>query len=331
MLKTRITELLGIRYPILMGGMQWISCAEMVSAIANAGGIGFIPAASFETIEKLRDEIRRTRDMTDGPVGLNISMLPELQEGELTMGYLELGIDERVSAFETAGRSPEMLIERAKKANIPLIHKVPQVRFAQKAEEVGADAVIIVGFECGGHPGMMDVTSMILINKAARSLTIPVIAAGGIACGRGLVAALALGAEGVVMGTRFMASKEAKLHQNFKDWMINASENDTTVLLRSIRNPMRVMNNETAKTVREIEARGTTLSEIITFASGKVGREAYASGDTERGVIAMGECVGLIDEVKSIREIVDDIVDEARDVMDHLHTIIQSKEGEEHV
>jgi nitronate monooxygenase len=322
MFKTRITELLGIKYPILMGGMQWISFAEMVAAVADAGGIGFIPAYSFEKLDDLRDEIKKAKDMTDGPVGMNISMLPEFSAGEPTMDYLEVGIEEGVTAFETAGRSPEILISRIKEANIPLIHKVPQVRFANKAESLGADAVTIVGFECGGHPGMADVTSLILINKAARTLSVPVIAAGGIVCGRSLVAALALGAEGVVMGTRFMASRESKIHKNFKDWIINATENDTTLLLRSIKNPMRVMENETTKKVREIEARGTTLEEILTYASGKVGRQAYESGDTEVGVIGMGECVGLIDEIKSIKDIIDDVVAEAGDVLSRLNTLV---------
>ncbi len=322
MIKTRITELLGIKYPILMGGMQWISSAEMASAVANAGGMGFIPAASFETIEDLRAEIRKAKDMTDGPIGMNISMLPEFSAGEPTMDYLEVGIEEKVSAFETAGRSPEALVGRIKEAKIPLIHKVPQVRFAKKAESLGADAVIIVGFECGGHPGMADVTSMILINKASRELSVPVIAAGGIVCGRSLVAALSLGAEGVIMGTRFMASNESKIHKNFKDWLVNSTENDTTIVLRSIKNPMRVMENETTRKVVEIEARGTTLEEMLTYASGKVGREAYSSGNTDIGVIAVGEAVGLIDEIKSIKEIMEDIVAEAQQVLSRLNGII---------
>jgi nitronate monooxygenase len=322
MIKTRVTELLGIKYPILMGGMQWISSAKMASAVANAGGMGFIPAASFEKIEDLRAEIRKAKDMTDGPIGMNISMLPEFSAGEPTMDYLEVGIEEKVSAFETAGRSPEALIERVKETKIPLIHKVPQVRFAKKAESLGADAVIIVGFECGGHPGMADVTSMILINKASKNLSVPVIAAGGIVCGKSLVAALALGAEGVIMGTRFMATNESNIHKNFKHWIINSTETDTTILLRSINNPMRVMENETSKKVREIEARGTTLEEMLTYASGKVGREAYASGDTNIGVIAVGEAVGLIDEIKSIKEIMEDIIAEAQEVMSRLNGII---------
>ncbi len=322
MIKTRITDLLGIKYPILMGGMQWLSYAEIVAAVSEAGGMGFIPAASFLTAEELRAEIKKTRNLTDKPIGLNISMLPEFIEGEPTMDYVQVGIEEKVSAFETAGRSPEMLIPKIKEAKIPLIHKVPQIRFAKKAAKLGADAVVIVGFECGGHPGMADVTSMILINKASRVLDIPILAAGGIVDGKSFLAALALGAEGVVMGTRFMASKESIVHKNFKDWFVTATENDTTILLRSIFNPMRVMNNETAKKVKEIEARGTTLEEMLTYASGKVGKKAYETGDLEVGVIAVGECVGLINEIKSVKEIIDEMIAEADEGLKRLNGIV---------
>lgn len=324
MFKTRITELLGIKYPILMGGMQWLSYAELVAAVSEAGGMGFIPAASFEDPEGLRAEIRKTRELTDKPIGLNISMLPEFSEGELTMDYLAVGIEEKINAIETAGRSPEALAPKIKEAKIPLIHKVPQVRFARKAESLGADAITIVGFECGGHPGMADVTSLILINKASKVLDVPVLAAGGIVDGKSFLAALALGADGVVMGTRFMASKESIVHKNFKDWFINASENDTTVLLRTIYNPMRVMENETAKKVREIEARGTTLEELITYASGKVGKKAYETGDTKMGVIAVGECVGLIDDIKGVKEIVEGMIADAEGVLKRLHGIFNA-------
>lgn len=323
MFKTRITELLGIKYPILMGGLQWLTNAEMVAAVADAGGLGFIPAASFETPEELRKEIRRAREKTDGPIGLNISMLPDVSPGEMTMEFMEVGIEERVSAFETAGRSPEAMVPRMKEAKIPLLHKVPQIRFAKKAESIGADAVIIIGFEGAGHPGMADVTSMILINKATRTLNIPVIGAGGILDGKSFLAALALGAEGVLLGTRFMASKEAPMHQNFKDWIVNATENDTTLVLRSIKNPMRVMINETAKKVSEIEARGTTLEEVITHVAGNIGKEAYKTGDINSGVISASESIGIINEIKSIKEIVNDIVVEAEEVLSRLNKLFK--------
>ena len=322
MLKTRITEMLKIKYPILMGGMHWVSFAEMVAAVADAGGFGFLPSASFESVEALRAEVKRTKDLTDGPFGINISMLPDVSPGEQMLDIVRMGIEEKVDAFETAGRSPEPFIPLVKAAKVPLIHKITQVRFAKKAESVGADAVIIVGFEGGGHLGMADVTSMILINKAARALSVPVIAAGGIVDGRGLIAALALGADGVLMGTRFLASKETPIHQNFKDWILNATENDTAIVMRSIKNPMRVMNNATAKTVREIEARGTTLEEILTYAAGKFGKQAYNSGDVDMGIISVSEGMGLIGDVKPIKEIMADIVAEAEEGLARLKKIM---------
>jgi len=322
MLKTRITELLGIKYPILMGGMQWITTAEMVAAFAEAGGMGFIPCASFESLDDLKDEIRKTKDLTDKPFGLNISMLPDTNLSGITMGYVEIGIDANVNAFETSGRSPDELVPVAREAGIPIIHKVSHSRFAKKAERVGVDAVAVAGFECGGHPGMAEITTMVLTPKVAGALSVPVIAGGGIVDGRSLVAALALGAEGVIMGTRFMASRESPIHKNFKDWILNATENDTVLVMRSINNPVRVIHNETARKTLEIEKRGTTLEELLTYAAGKYGKQAYETGDVDLGVISMGECVGLIDEIKSIGQIVDDIVNDAESVMNRLNAVI---------
>ncbi len=327
MIKTRITEMLNIKYPILMGGMHWVSFAEMVAAVANAGGLGFLPSASFESTEALRKEVRRAKDLTDGPFGINISMLPDVSPGEQTMEIIRMGIEEKVAAFETAGRSPEPFIGLVKAAKVPLIHKITQVRFAKKAEQVGADAVVIVGFEGGGHLGMADVASTVLINKAARVLSVPVIAAGGIVDGRGLLAALALGADGVLMGTRFLASKETPIHQNFKNWIVDHTENDTSIVMRTIKNPMRVMNNATAKTVCEIEARGTTLEEILTYAAGKFGKEAYNSGDVDMGIISVSEGIGVIDDIKTISQIMTDIISEAEASLARINKIMGDGKG----
>lgn len=323
MIKTRVTELLGIKYPILMGGMHWVSFSRMVAAVADAGGIGFIPTASFKTVDALRDEIKMTRNLTDGPIGLNISLLPNVDPGEIAMDFLELGVNEKVAAFETAGRAPDRFIPLAKEANIPVIHKVPQVRFAKKAEDIGADAVIVVGFECAGYVGQAEITTQILVNKASKVLNIPVIAGGGITDGKGLVAAIALGAEGVLMGTRFLASKEAGIHNNFKEWIVNATENDTTVLLKSISMPVRSIENEAAKKLQEIEADGGSMEEILAFAANKMGKVANEKGDIESGLISMGEGIGLIDDIKSINEIVKDIVSEAEEVMGRLNKTIK--------
>ena len=327
MITTRITELLNIKYPILMGGMHWVSFAEMVAAVADAGGLGFLPSASFESAEALRKEVKRAKDLTDGPFGINISMLPDVSPGEQMLDIVRMGIEEKVAAFETAGRSPEPFIGLTKAARIPLIHKITQVRFARKAEEVGADAVIIVGFEGGGHLGMADVASTVLINKAARVLSVPVIAAGGIVDGRGLLAALALGADGVLMGTRFLASSETPIHENFKKWIVEHSENDTSIVMRTIKNPMRVMDNATARTVCEIEARGTTLEEILTYAAGKFGKQAYNSGDVDMGIISVSEGIGVIDEIKSISQIMADIVAEAEAGLKRLENIMGNGKG----
>ncbi len=322
MFKTRITEMLGIEYPIISGGMQWLSKAELASAVSEAGGLGLITAASFPDTEELRDEIRQTRTLTDKPFGVNISMLPAMIAGDTTQKYLDIVCEEKVPVVETSGRSPEELVPALKEAGVKIIHKVPAVRFARKAESVGADAVTIVGFECGGHPGMDDVTSMILIPRAAETLDIPVIAGGGIADARGFMAALSLGAEAVVMGTRFLATKECPSHANFKEWLVEAQETDTMMIERSIRNAVRVMRNETAEKVLEMEEKGATLDELIVYISGKVGREAWMSGDLDGATIACGQNIGLIHDVKTVKEVIDGIVSGAREIAARLNGIV---------
>lgn len=323
MFKTRITEMLGIEYPIISGGMQWLSKAELASAVSEAGGLGLITAASFPETEELRDEIKKARTLTDKPFGVNISMLPAMIAGDTTQKYVDIVCEEKVPVVETSGRSPEALVPALKEAGVKIIHKVPAVRYARKAESVGADAVTIVGFECGGHPGMDDVTSMVLIPRAAETLDIPVIAGGGIADARGFMAALSLGAEAVVMGTRFLATKECPSHANFKEWLVEAQETDTMMIERSIRNAVRVMRNETAEKVLEMEEKGATLDELIVYISGKVGREAWMSGDLDGATIACGQNVGLIHEVKTVKEVIDGIVNGAREIAARLNGIVQ--------
>ncbi|MEW6201812.1 MAG: nitronate monooxygenase [bacterium] len=324
MIKTRITEMLGIKYPILQGGMQWLSRAEMAAAVANAGGLGFVSAMSFATADELRAEIRRAREMTDKPIGVNVSMLPMMMPGEMTDTYFSVILEEGIPVVETSGRNPEPYIPRLKEAGVKIIHKVPAVRFARKAESVGVDAVTIVGFECGGHPGMDDVPSLILIPKAAQTLKIPIIAAGGFCDGRGLVAALSLGAEAILMGTRFMATMESPMHENFKQWLISAQETDTMLIERSIRNAARVIRNDAAKTVEAMETKGATLDELLPIISGKVGRDAYLSGDINLGVIACGQVAGRINEIKSVKQVIDDIITEAHQILGRLNRIIKS-------
>jgi len=317
-MKTRITKLLGIKYPIIQGGMQWLSRAELAAAVSNAGGLGIITAATQPTKQDLVKEIRKTRELTDKPFGVNVSMLPDAGPQDKTLAYFEAVIEERVPVVETSGRSPEQIAPHLRKAGIKLIHKVPAVRFAEKAERVGADAVTIVGFECGGHPGMDDVTTMILTPKAASRLSIPVIAGGGIADSRGLIAALALGAEAVVMGTRFVATTESLAHPNFKAWIVKARETDTVMIQRSIGNGARVMKNAAAARVLKMEERGASLDELLTVISGQVGRQALYDGDTDGGTLPLGQCIGLIGEVKPVQDIIEEIMAGAEDILTKL-------------
>ena len=323
MFKTRITEMLGIEYPIIQGGMQWLSRAELASAVSEAGGLGLITAATFPDPEELRDEIKKARTLTKKPIGINISMLPVLMEGDITKRYVNVVVEEKIPVVETSGRNPEPLVPALKEGGVKIFHKVPAVRFARKAETVGADAVTIVGFECGGHPGMDDVTSMVLIPKASESLDIPVIAGGGIADARGFMAALSLGAEAVVMGTRFLATKECPAHANFKEWLVEAQETDTMMIERSIRNAVRVIRNETAETVLEMEEKGATLDELIVFISGSAGKAAWTSGDLQSATIACGQNVGLIHKVKTVKEVIDEIIGGAREIATRLNGIVQ--------
>ena len=318
MFKTRVTTMLGIEHPILQGGMQWLAKAELVSAVSNAGGLGFITAVSFATVAELRDEIHKTRDMTDKPFGVNISMLPVLMPGDLTDAYVDLVCEEGIPVVETAGRNPEPYVPRFKEAGVKLFHKVPAARFARKAEAVGADAVIVVGFECGGHPGLDDVPSLIVLPRSVAEVNIPVIAAGGFCDGASLVAALAFGAEAVLMGTRFMASTESPMHENFKQWMVQAAETDTIVVERSIRNAARIMKNEAALTVARMESEGATLQDLLPVIAGRVGREAYLSGDIDLGAIACGQVVGRIRDIKSAGAIVEETIREAHEILDRL-------------
>ncbi len=313
MLKTRITELLGIDYPIIQGGMMWISRAELVSAVSNAGGLGIITAFTFSNTKDLAAEIERTRSLTDRPFGVNITLMPTFRPIDID-GYIDTVINARVTIVETAGRSPEPYMERLKGAGVKVIHKCTAVRFARTAQRIGCDAVSIDGFECAGHPGEEDVTSLVLIPLTADAVDIPVIASGGFGDGRGLVAALALGAEAVNMGTRFMATKEAPAHARVKELLTTASERDTVLLLRSFRNTMRMMRNATADKVLELENQGADIHQLEKLISGKAGLGLLESGDVDNGLVSVGQVVGLINDVPTVKEVVDRIISEAREV-----------------
>jgi len=325
MFETRLTKLLGIKHPIIQGGLQWLATAQLASAVSEAGGLGIISSLSFPDQDSLRKEIRRIREMTKNPFGVNLPMLPELTKDDRTEEVLEILLEEGVPVVETAGRSPEPFIQRIKSGGIKLIHKVPSARFAKKAESIGADAVTIVGFECGGHPGMDDVTSLVLIPTVASSLRIPVIAGGGIADARGFLAALALGADGVLMGTRFVATQECPAHPKIKEWLVKARETDTMVIQRSIRNAARTIKNKAAEKALAMEERGASLEELLTVISGRIGQKALLEGDLEGAIIACGQCVGLIHEVKSVKEVIEEMIQGAQTILKNLNSKLLSQ------
>lgn len=316
-MKTRITELFGVDYPIIQGGMMWVSRAELVAAVSNAGGLGILSALTFPSPEELAAEIKRTRELTDKTFGVNITLLPTLRPKDID-GYFDVVIKGGIKVVETAGRSPEPYMERLKVAGVKVIHKCTAVRFARKAERIGCDAVSIDGFECAGFPGEEDITSLILIPLTADALEIPVVASGGFGDGRGLVAALALGAEGVNMGTRFMATQESPIHARVKEWLVQASERDTVLLLRSLRNTERILRNPAAEKVLEMERQGATLEELAPFITGKEGEKLLETGDLDKGLLGVGQVVGLIRDIPTIKELIDGIVHEAEEVASHL-------------
>jgi NADH:quinone reductase (non-electrogenic) len=315
MFRTRITELLGIRYPILQGGMRWAARAELAAAVANAGGLGFISAHTQPTAADLAAEIRKARTLTQGRLGVNLTLLAA-NTGLDYDGYVATIVAENVTAVETAGSNPARYIETLKKAGILILHKCVTVRHALKAESLGVDAVSIDSFECAGHPGEDDVPGLVLIPVAASKLRIPVVACGGIADGRGLVAALALGAEGINMGTRFMMTKESPLHPALKQRLMQASERDTVLIGRSYRDSSRVMRNSVSAKVLELEKRGgVTHHDLLPLIGAESWMKAMATGDAEGGAIPLGLSVGLANDVPSCAELIDRMVCEAREIV----------------
>ena len=315
-MKTRITELLGIEHPIIQGGMQWVGLAELASAVSNAGGLGIITALTQPTPGDLLKEIERCQSMTDKPFGVNLTILPTIKPVPYD-DYAQAIVDSGVKIVETAGRNPEPYLPMFKEAGIKVIHKCTSIRHSLKAEKIGCDAVSVDGFECAGHPGEDDVTNMILLPLAAKRLKIPFLASGGLGDGRGLAAALAMGADGINMGTRFMVTKEAPIHDNVKQKMIEATELDTALIYRSLRNTARVFKNSVAEKVVEIESRSgeTKFEDIQPLVQGVKGRELFDGGDLDKGIWSAGMIVGLIDDNPSCEELVARIVEEAEDIL----------------
>jgi len=319
--KTRVTELLGIEYPIIQGALGGgLSSVELVSSVSNAGGLGTLTALNYPTGRELREEIRKTKSMTNKPFAVNVTLLPTIRPVNYEE-YFTAAIEEGVDIIETSGRSPEPYMKLLKDAKVKTLHRATRIRDIKTAERVGVDAVTILGIEAAGHPGMEDVTSLVRIPIAADAVKIPIIAAGGIADARGFVAALALGAEGVLMGTRFMASKECNIHPKVKEWLLQLQETDTMLIQRSIKSTSRVVKTDHAQKILEMEEKGATLEELLPLLSGNRGRDAYETGDVSNATISVGQVIGLIHDTPSVKEIIDGIISEAKLIVQRLHDI----------
>ncbi|PEI58549.1 NAD(P)H-dependent flavin oxidoreductase [Priestia aryabhattai] len=316
-MKTRITELLNIQYPVICGGLFRIGRAPLAAAVSEAGGLGIITSATFETAKELRHEIRKVRELTDKPIGININLFPSVKRMP-NEAYIDVLLEEGIRIVETSGRSPEPYMKVLKDNNVVVIHKVAGVKYAKTAERVGCDAVTVVGFEAGGHPGMEDVGNIVLVPQTVDALTIPVLAGGGIADGRGLAAMLALGAEGIVMGTRFLASQEALVHDNVKKWMVQASEGDTALIQKTIGSTSRVARNAMALQVMDAESKGASLEELLPLISGKKAVRVYNEGDIDAGIFSCGQSVARIQEIKTVQEIILGVVNEAKATVERM-------------
>jgi nitronate monooxygenase len=311
-MRTKITEMLGIEHPIVQGGMHFVGLAELASAVSNAGGLGMITGLTLKTPELLAREIARCREMTDKPFGVNLTFLPMFTQPPYPE-YIRAIIEGGVTVVETAGRSPEAHMPALKQAGIKVIHKCTSVRHALKAEAIGCDAVSVDGFECGGHPGEDDIPNMILLPRAAEELKIPFIASGGMADARSLVAALALGAEGINMGTRLIATKEAPVHANVKQALLEASELDCRLIMRSLRNSERVLNNANVERLLEIEREkgaGLKIEDIMDQVAG-VYPKVMIDGAMDAGAWSCGLVVGLIHDIPTVGELIDRIMADA--------------------
>lgn len=310
MFKTRLTEMLGIECPIVAGGMRDISRAEFVAAVSDAGALGILDSSRFKTAEALREEIKKTQSLTDKPFGINITLFP-WGDAELNDRFIEVLVEEGVRAVETSGfRGPGEFMERLRNGNVKLIHKVAAVKHAIAAEREGADAVTIVGFEQGGALGREDATTFTLVPRTVDEVKIPVLAGGGIGDARGMVAALALGAEGVVMGTRLLATKECMVHPAFKEWMVRAKETDLTIIGRSVGRKSRVIRNKATAEIMELEAKGASGDELLPLFE-RSAPSVMQDGDVMDGRGGCGQVVGLVHDIVSVKELISSIVEEA--------------------
>jgi nitronate monooxygenase len=314
----------GTRLPIVAGGLMWLSDANYVAAAARAGILSFITAATYPDEDDLRAEIRKCRDLSDGaPFGINVSMLPKLVPGEKIEKVFQIAIDEGVKIVETSGRNPEAYLPMLKAAGIKVLHKVPAVKYALKAQRIGVDAVSIVGAECGGHPGMEMIGSFVNAAIALEKLEIPYLIGGGIGHGSQIAAAMAMGAAGVVIGTKFLVAEEIWAHDDFKQRLIEATESDTALIMSSIRNTVRALRNETTDAVQALEAEKSdlTIQDLLPLISGKAGREAYVTGDTREGVLSAGHALGFIHQIEPLADIVATLEKQANTTFERMKAI----------
>jgi NAD(P)H-dependent flavin oxidoreductase YrpB (nitropropane dioxygenase family) len=319
MIKTRVTEILGCKYPIIAGTMARITNPEFVAAASNAGACAVLASANYRSPDDLRDAIKKTKSLTNQPFAVNINLFPALMPQDKLEDYVDATISEGAKIIETSGhKAPESLIPKFKSSGAIWIHKCAGVRYALKGASLGADIVTVVGYENGGATGILDIGTMVMTPSVVDAIDVPVIAGGGVSDGRGVAAVLALGAEGVIMGTRMMATKECPIHDNLKQAFVKAAETDTVLALRSVQNTHRLWNNKAAQHVLELEAQKAPLFQLIQAASGDKAQEMYRNGNIDLGVVSCGQGVGLIKDIPTVKELLDRIMTETEEVISHL-------------
>ena len=318
MFRTKITEMLGIKYPLVGGTMMYITTAEFVAAIANAGGLGVLASAIYDNQKDFADAIDRVRELTDKPFAVNINLFPSMRPID-NNEYMEVLLDKGVKIVETSGHSaPADLCGRFKEVGMTWIHKCVGVRYAQKVQEMGADIITVVGYENGGATGRLDIGTMVLVPSIVDAVNLPVMGGGGISDGRGFLAVLALGAQAVILGTRILATKEAPIHDKLKQALINASEQDTMLVMRSLNATHRVWVNGAAKKCAELEANNASLDEVMNIVAGANAKKMYDHGDLDAGIIALGQGIGLAHDIPTLQELFDRIISEAEEISGRL-------------
>lgn len=320
MIKTKVTEMLGCKYPIIAGTMANISNPEFVAACSDAGACAVLASANYQSPDELRDAIKKTQSLTKEPFAVNINLFPALMPQDKLEEYVDATLDEGAKIIETSGhKAPEHLVPKFKKGGAIWIHKCAGVRYAIKGASLGADMITVVGYENGGATGVLDIGTLVMTPSVVDALDVPIIAGGGVSDGRGIAALLALGAEGVIMGTRMMATKECPIHDNLKQALCQASETDTSLVMRSIKNTHRVWRNQAAETIIDLESKKAPLQEIITVASGQNARKMYYEGDLNAGMVSCGQGVGLVNDIPTVKELLDRIMVEAEEVIQKLN------------